>query len=323
MSRSGHAMPELGTDPSQDSSAEFSRSPTLLNTIPGTATTTKRPRVTLRLILALIWIAVAATATAAGYQYYRTPADERPFVQGHALYAPTGTIGLSWGILGALLMVVGVTMYMARKRIPFMSGWGRMSVWLEVHIFLCTLGPFLVVLHTSFRVDGLVAIAFWSMIAIVASGVFGRFLYGKIPKTVQGQFRTLAAVEQVRSRIERDLDGAGVHIQSRPLVAGSGAHPGPIRSILAALWFDVTKRRRRAAIRSRLGRLSVPSGTRDHLATLMLEEQRIRHQIHLLKPFQRMFRYWHLFHLPLALVMLLILAVHVGVAIAFGYGWPW
>jgi hypothetical protein len=38
--------------------------------------------------------------------------------------------------------------------------------------------------------------------------------------------------------------------------------------------------------------------------------------------FQRLFRYWHLFHLPLALLMLAILAVHVVIAVLFGYGWP-
>jgi len=54
----------------------------------------------------------------------------------------------------------------------------------------------------------------------------------------------------------------------------------------------------------------------------MLNEERIRHQISWLKLFQRLSRYWHVLHLPLALVMLLILAVHIGVAIAFGYGWP-
>jgi hypothetical protein len=41
----------------------------------------------------------------------------------------------------------------------------------------------------------------------------------------------------------------------------------------------------------------------------------------LLKPFQRLFHYWHVLHLPLAIVMFLILAVHVAVALVFGYGW--
>jgi len=282
----------------------------------------ERKRTSLRSVLVVLWLAVAGTATAAGYRYYATPYDARPFAAGHDLFAPTGLVGHSLGLVGALFMAVGVGFYMARKRFRFMSGWGRLSIWLEVHIFLCMLGPYLVLLHTSFRIGGLVAIAFWSMSLVVASGVFGRFLYGHIPKTVHGQFRTLASVEQNRGEIEQMLRDAGVSIS---LVAGGSSgssRPGLFTAVVDAVRFDLTKKRRERSMRLRLTKLKVPPKTRDRLVTLMLNEERIRHQISWLKPFQRLFRYWHVFHLPLALVMLLILAVHIGVAIAFGYGWP-
>lgn len=276
----------------------------------------------LRAVLVTIWLGLAGGATWAGWDYYTTPYAARPFEHGRLLYAPTGVVGHSLGIAGAALMAIGVGMYMARKRVPFMNGWGRMSTWLDVHIFLCTLGPYLVVLHTSFKVGGLVAIAFWSMALVVASGVFGRFLYGHIPKTVHGRFRTLASVEQNRSEIERTLREAGVNV----VLASTGAHlatrPGLLTAVVDAIRFDLTRRRREAATRTRLARMNVPLHARGRLVTLLLDEERIRHQVNWMKPFQRMFHYWHVFHLPLALVMLLILAIHIGVAIAFGYGWP-
>jgi hypothetical protein len=60
---------------------------------------------------------------------------------------------------------------------------------------------------------------------------------------------------------------------------------------------------------------------RMELETLAINEVRLAGQAALLGPFQRLFRYWHVFHLPLAIVMFLILAVHVTVAILFGYAW--
>jgi hypothetical protein len=36
---------------------------------------------------------------------------------------------------------------------------------------------------------------------------------------------------------------------------------------------------------------------------------------------KRIFRYWHVIHLPFALIMLIIMAIHVGVVIYFGYLW--
>ncbi len=282
----------------------------------------ERRRVSLRFVLVVLWLAVAGTATAAGYRYYLTPYDARPFAAGRDLFAPTGLVGHSLGLVGALFMGVGVGFYMARKHFRFMSGWGRLSIWLEIHIFLCTLGPYLVLLHTSFRIGGLVAIAFWSMTIVVASGVFGRFLYGHIPKTVHGRFRTLASVEQNRTEIETMLREAGVNVALVPSGSTASVRPGLFTALIDALRFDLTRKRSESSMRLRLAKLQVPAKTRERLVTLMLNEERIRHQISWLKPFQRLFRYWHVFHLPLALVMLFILAIHIGVAIAFGYGWP-
>ena len=36
---------------------------------------------------------------------------------------------------------------------------------------------------------------------------------------------------------------------------------------------------------------------------------------------QKLFRYWHIAHLPFALIMLIIMVIHVGVTLAFGYKW--
>jgi hypothetical protein len=36
---------------------------------------------------------------------------------------------------------------------------------------------------------------------------------------------------------------------------------------------------------------------------------------------QKLFKYWHVAHLPFALVMLVIMVVHVAVSIVFGYTW--
>ena len=42
----------------------------------------------------------------------------------------------------------------------------------------------------------------------------------------------------------------------------------------------------------------------------------------LLELFQRLFRCWHMIHLPLAILMFAIVSIHVAVAIRFGCGWP-
>ncbi len=55
-------------------------------------------------------------------------------------------------------------------RVSVLGRLGKLKHWLQVHIFFCTMGPFLILLHSAFRVGGIVAIAFWSMALVVGSG---------------------------------------------------------------------------------------------------------------------------------------------------------
>jgi hypothetical protein len=279
----------------------------------------------LRAVLIVIWVVSAVAASVAGLEYYITPLQERPFVDGHALFASSAVVGHGYGVLGSGFMIFGVLMYSVRKRVTRLAKLGKLKYWLQVHIFLCTLGPFLILLHSTFRVGGLVAIAFWSMVLVVASGIFGRYLYVRLPKTLQGTFLSLEAIEKRReeafSALEarESLDGsllAKLSDRIRPEKPRSLPH-----ALFLGLRWDFTRRRREREIRSLLKGSGGSEAIRREMVTLALEEARLGAQVSLLEPFRRLFRYWHVFHLPLAIVMFLILAVHVTVAILFGYAW--
>ncbi len=122
-----------------------------------------------------------------GFNYYSTNLNERHFHAQNELLKPSGLIGHGIGIAGSFFMIVGVFGYMARKRFRKLSRVGVLKYWLEFHIFLCTLGPILVLYHTTFKIGGIVAVSFWSMVAVVISGVIGRFIYLQIPRTIQGR----------------------------------------------------------------------------------------------------------------------------------------
>ncbi len=279
----------------------------------------------LRTILALIWAGVAGSAVAAGLSYYGTPLQERPFLPGHALFASSAIVGHGYGVIGTLFIVVGVVAYAGRKRIRILRRVGKLSNWLQIHIFLCTLGPFLVLLHTTFRIGGLVSIAFWSMVLVVASGVFGRYLYGRIPKTLDGRFLGSRALEERRTktlvalqeRFEIDEDSVARLVRRvRPL-----RPRGPLSALALAVRWDLPGGGLRREVRGIVAGIDVSPEAGRELARLVLEDGRRELQLVLLQPFQRLFRYWHIVHLPLAIVMFLILGVHVAVAVLFGYVW--
>ncbi len=135
----------------------------------------------------VVGIAVTLLLGVNGYQYYNAPIEERVFLAQHAALKPSGLWGHGFGIIGSLMMIFGVAIYMIRKRTKLMN-FGFLKHWLEFHIFLCTVGPILVLYHTAFKFGGIVAVSFWSMVAVVLSGVVGRFLYVQIPHTIQGKY---------------------------------------------------------------------------------------------------------------------------------------
>jgi hypothetical protein len=93
--------------------------------------------------------------------------------------------GLSLGILGFTLMLMTEILYSLRKR-SRLARWGRMSDWLGFHIFTGLVGPYMVLLHTSWKFNGLAGVITLFTIVIVASGFIGRYIYTRIPRTADG-----------------------------------------------------------------------------------------------------------------------------------------
>ena len=99
---------------------------------------------------------------------------------------PAGELfGHSLGILGFLLMLMTETLYSLRKRSRSVK-WGRLSSWLQFHIFTGLVGPYMVLLHSSWKFNGIAGITTLFTIIIVISGFTGRYIFTRIPRTLDG-----------------------------------------------------------------------------------------------------------------------------------------
>ncbi len=282
-----------------------------------------------RWVLYTLWLGMALLPLIDGWSYYFTSFQERPYHDLHNLYGPTGLIGQGLGILGSLMIIVGVSMYSLRKRWSRLEKWGPpLQWWLNAHIFLCTLGPFLVLLHTTFKVGNVAAISFWSMAIVVGSGIFGRYVYARIPKTVHGEFRSKAEVRRTQRRlVERVAEQTEIEPQQvRALIDEHAPSPPPhaAGAVVYAVRFGWQKARLRQKMKEMLREIveiQRLNGEAMEVMDLLMESVKLKHRRSLLAPFQRLFGYWHVLHIPLASVMFITLAIHVAVAIAFGYTW--
>ncbi len=94
-------------------------------------------------------------------------------------------VGHGLGILGFVLMLMTETLYSIRKRMRSVR-FGRMSLWLRFHIFTGLVGPYMVLLHTSWKFNGLAGVTTLLTVVIVISGFVGRYIYTRIPRTADG-----------------------------------------------------------------------------------------------------------------------------------------
>jgi hypothetical protein len=260
-----------------------------------------------------------------GFPYYNTPLTERFYHSGHDLYKPSGLIGHGLGIIGTLLIVIGVFSYMARKRYRFLSRFGRLKYWLEFHIFLCILGPIMILYHTAFKFGGIVSISFWSMVVVVASGVIGRYIYLQIPRSMEGRELSLNEVREMKSNLNAhiktrfNLDEKSYNAILEYTSINSSDHNGDekIRMIRKNKENNISIRRLKKTLRKyRLSEASIRG-----IVKLIKSEISLNKKLQRLQSMQRLFKYWHIVHLPFALIMLVIMIIHVGITLAFGARW--
>ena len=93
--------------------------------------------------------------------------------------------GHGMGIVGFVFMLMTETLYSLRKRSRSVK-WGKMSMWLQLHIFTGIVGPYMVLLHTSWKFNGIAGVTTLLTIIIVFSGFIGRYIYTRIPRTIDG-----------------------------------------------------------------------------------------------------------------------------------------
>ncbi len=275
--------------------------------------------------LVLIVLVVTAYLAFIGYAYYSLNLEDRFFNPDHQLLKSSGTLGHGLGIVGSLMMLVGVVTYMLRKRIRKFSRLGILKHWLEFHIFLCTLGPILILFHTSFKFGGLVAVSFWSMVAVVLSGLIGRYIYLQIPHTIEGREMSLQEINQMKDTLNKQLSQVYQLDESvlDAIVQAVKKRPGRTETNTIKRSIDKFNFEHKTIreVRTILRQQKISGKRIREVLRLIRAELKLNRKIDRLMTMQNLFKYWHVAHLPFALMMLIVMIVHVIVTLTFGYRW--
>jgi len=291
---------------------------------------------------ALIWLGIALAAglilylTFTGARYYTLSLEERPFSPLHSRLRPSGTVGLRLGFL-SLGMFVILFLYPLRKRSKRWSSIGSTRRWLNFHILFGIATPLVVTFHTSFKCRGLAGLAYWTMMAVAVSGLVGRYVYAKIPRSLFAVKLTMDELAAQTADLASRLEGQNHFRQSdlAPLLNVPGAAEIRQLSLFGALWIMLCKDLARPFLVSRLRRRGLgglqkiatlggllPSHHRD-LESIVSNARRLSRQrvsVAFLDRTERVFHLWHVVHRPFSFSFVSLLAVHIGVVFSVGFG---
>lgn len=230
--------------------------------------------------------------------------------------AASDFFGHSLGIFGFLLMLMTEMLYTLRKR-SRSARWGRVSSWLQFHIVTGIVGPFMVLLHSSWKFNGLAGIVLLMTGVIVVSGFIGRYIYTAIPRSADG---LELEADEIHQQI-RDLESA--------IATWSGEISGDVDALpdfaAASIPAEIHPSRKpsepvtqRINVWNNQRTLDPQTGEKTTSIDKLIKRHRtLERQRASLAQARRLMALWHTLHVPLGLAMFAAAFIHIGAAIYY------
>jgi hypothetical protein len=177
----------------------------------------------------------------------------------------------------------------------------------------------MVLLHTSWKFNGLAGMVMLLTIIIVASGFLGRYIYTAVPRNVDGIEIEANDLEQQIRVIDGDLQTwlskqpelyQSLSKRLSPAVVGSGN-----RLVFGRAFEEWNARLRWWRASSRMDR-SVRAQAKE-FNELLKRERILRRQLGSIAMTRRMLGLWHAIHIPVGMALFAAAIVHVVAAIYY------
>jgi hypothetical protein len=252
-------------------------------------------------------------------------------VASQKLYKPGDDIGYNIGLVGGI-MLLSLLLYPLRKRVKIFRSVGILPGWFKWHMVLGILAPVMILFHATFQISSINAgVALVCMLLVSGSGTFGRFFYTKIHHGLYGRQATVnelkADLEQtgeVKStfsfapEIEKKLEDFRTHAEQNAQAGklglwkfiAIGIQTERLSKTLSHELHSIMhvqaneKKFTPAQISSMEKMFAEYSGQiSDYLKAV-----RDASQFH---TYERLFSYWHIFHIPLVYMMVFSGFYHV------------
>lgn len=231
------------------------------------------------------------------------------------------------GNLGFILIMVAM-LYPVRKALPqFFKYWGKKPRWLDLHNFTGFMGVVFVSFHTAFDFSFNVStIGYFALVAVMLSGILGRFLYQMIPRgmagtelqmrDIQNEDQTLAerldALISYSTSIREEVNQMVEHIIGKKEDVMN--FQKMIRSFLITRWAV------RKLVRKIKRTQKIPSEDIALLKLVLVEKIKLQRNVAYLQLSAKLFQAWQWIHRPFAYIMGSLALFHIIYNIAL-FNW--
>jgi hypothetical protein len=245
---------------------------------------------------------------------------------------PKSGVGYWLGIAGSLLMLL-LLVYPLRKRMRSLRLIGTVAFWFRAHMILGVFGSVLTLWHSNFRLGSINSnVALVAMLVVATSGIFGRYLYGKIHHGLYGRRAVvreiLADAEAIKGHISANLPVAHRTIAQLNAFArlGTVAPKGVLAGLIfwpAISWRGRLVRMRLIADARRVIGLEgkrFGQSRRIQRRRLAVVADLVSLHVAAVKKaaafafYERLFSLWHFLHVPLFLLLVIAAIIHVFAA---------
>jgi hypothetical protein len=211
-----------------------------------------------------------------------------------------------------------------------MQGWGQVKVWFWIHLALGISGPWLILVHSQFRIGSLNAgVALISMCVVVVSGVIGRFIYVRIHRGLHGERTSLHELRR-RAGLVEDTARSRLHfcpavetrlqaferrvLQAQPEWTTHLRHVVllPIQQWIAYLACVRELRRPMHRLAQQHGWTAAELRQRKRRARRLVDQYlNAVVRVAQYSAYERVFALWHMAHLPFIYLLVISAVVHV------------
>jgi hypothetical protein len=280
----------------------------------------------------IVFIGVAAAITFGGY-FVLYP--QTLFKPGERLF----DLGYNLGLTGGLMLLI-LLLYPLRKRVRFFENFGFLPSWFKWHMVLGILGPMIIIFHSTYHVyipyihpigSPNAAVAMLCMLLVSGSGTFGRFFYTKIHNGLYGRQTTMNELQteleqsgDVKSLlsfapgVENALQGFRTRADGYARQSGIGLVNFITVGFQTAMLSRSLSKELHRIMHVQAKENQFSAAQRQKMET-MFSEYRDKMVAYLnavrdaaqFNTYERLFSWWHIFHIPLVYMMVFSAVYHV------------